>query len=542
MRSLIAFAVLLCTTGTLAAQVVLNTDPYGSSGINSRNIVRDSSGVLWALSVSEDGSGNRPLLLQRSMDSGATWSVEPFTFNDASSGLNPPNAANQCALCIDSTGRLHATWGRYYYPSYYQQYYANYDPTTATGSPIVNVGGLTNASAGSRTAAMDIIADAGDTIYLVAQGPSSWVEQLLQSTAPSAAGGTFNNLGNISPSASSQSTKLAVDANGLVHTSFYRNTGAGNYEHRIYDPLNGWAATTTVLGNTTPTNDYYGLLAADALGNVHALYVMDAYTTSTWQFSYNVWNATTGWSTTPTPLFSATTGQYSGTANYIIFSLAAEAATGKVSVVYRDLSNGGSLRHAEKNLPDTAFTVVGDIMPPVAGLHEYYIPTIRGTLYPAFNNTMSDLDVTWRQGAAPGPYSFVYYHVGPVSPPVSITLAAPAVIGGVTAVNCSSPTDAGKPFVCGFAAGDTPGIMLSDARVIPLNPDVLLQFSLTPGNGVFFNNVGVLDNAGFASPMVILPNLPVLQNMTFYAAFVVADPLNPTGVGTISPSLPITVM
>ncbi len=539
MRSLIALALILSCAGMVAAQVVLNTDPYGSPGTNSRNIVRDASGTLWALSISEDGSANRALLLQKSTDGGTTWAAEPFTFNDATSGLNPPNTANQCAMCIDSTGMLHTTWARYYYPSYYQQYYRNYDPATQTASPILVVGSVTGAGATARTAAMDIIADAGDIIYIVAHGPSSWVERLIRSTAPSAAGNTFTNLGNISPSASAQSTKLAVDTNGLIHTSFYRNTGSGQYEHRIYDPVNGWAAATTVLGNTTPTNDYYGLLAADALGNVHAVYVMDAANTTTWQFMHKVWNLATGWGAA-TPVFSATTAQYTGIANYIIFGLAAEAATGKASVVFRDLANGGSLRLAEKNLVDPAFTDLGDLMPPVLGLHEYYIPSIRGTLYPAFNNTGSSLDVTFRQGAA-APYSFVYYNVAPAGPLVSITLAAPATVGGVTAVDCLSTADAGQPFVCAFAAGDTPGITLSDARVIPLNPDALLAFSITPGNGVFFNNIGSLDGSGFASVMVVLPNYPPLLGLTFYAAFVVPDAGNPTGIGTISPSLSITV-
>ena len=37
-------------------------------------------------------------------------------------------------------------------------------------------------------------------------------------------------------------------------------------------------------------------IAADALGNVHALYVMDALSPTTWKFRYKRWDSVNGWS------------------------------------------------------------------------------------------------------------------------------------------------------------------------------------------------------------------------------------------------------
>ena len=404
--------ILLCAS--LHGQVVLHSDPYATSGGSAyKNVVRDSAGRLHALSVRETPAGDRELILHSSEDGGTSWVQDPFVLNDATSGLNPPNATTNCALAIDGGGLLHIIWGRYYYPSYYQQYYRNYDPVTGNASAIVNLSDTTGAVPTSRTAAMDLTVDADDTVWLAAHGPSSWVERLLRSTMPSAADLTFEDIGNISPGNSAQNSRLAVASDGRIHCSYYRNVAPGNYEHRIYDPsLQSWEPATT-LGNTIAPNDYYGALSADLIGNVHALFVVDATSGSTlWQFLYRRWDATSGWGD-PVTLFEATTDQQSGIANYRIFALACDEMTGDVSAVYRDLSNGAPLRLAEKGLTDSAFSFVEDLQPASSGLHEYYVPTLRGTLYPDFNRTGSNLHITFQNRPAPAPpFSFVFQTTG----------------------------------------------------------------------------------------------------------------------------------
>jgi hypothetical protein len=261
----------------------------------------------------------------------------------------------------------------------------------------------------------------------------------------------------------------------------------------------------------------------------------------TWKFRYKTWDATNGWGP-ETVLFDATNAQYTGIANYRIFDVAVDANTGKAYAFYRDLSTGAQLTLVEKDLAASAFTLIQDVTTPSTALHTYYLPSIRGTLYPASNNVGSDLDLMWQFRATNGtpPYEHYFLRVSQGPPGASISLGAAPAIGTLLPVNISSPNDPSKLFICGFAAGDTPGIMLPDMRVIPLNLDPLLDLSLMPGNGIFQNNVNTLDGNGDATALVLVPNTPVIVGLSIYAAFVIPDPMAPFGIGTISPGLTIT--
>jgi hypothetical protein len=393
-----------------------------------------------------------------------------------------------------------------------------------------------------RIAAQDIIVDDSDIVWLVSQGQSgSWREHLLRSTAPQAAGQTFQNLGPISTTASAQSTRIVVDAGGLIHTSYYRNTGAGEYYHRIFDPVAGaWQGTETLLGNTTAGNDYYGQLTADALGNVHALYVQDSTATATWGYRYRRYDPTNLWSA-PVVVDDVATATYTGVANYRDYGIACEESSGIVYLVYRDLNMGGALNLLTKDLAATSFMPVAQLTPATTTLHAYYLPAVRGTLYPAFNRTGFDLGVTWNRPGTATAWEYVYLGSStPVAGP-TLMLTAPAVIGTVTTLDLDSPTDPSGTYACGFALSDTPGILLPGGGTLGLAFDALLQLSLMPGNGVFFNNIGVLDPTGRASVAIAVPNIPTIVGATVYAAFAVLDPQNPSLVGTISPTLPITI-
>jgi hypothetical protein len=99
----------------------------------------------------------------------------------------------------------------------------------------------------------------------------------------------------------------------------------------------------------------------------------------------------------------------------------------------------------------------------------------------------------------------------------------------------SSPTDAGKIVVGAAAFGRSPGILLPDMRIVPLNNDALLTFSTTPLNGVFLNFAGVLDvNGVFDGAAIFVPPIQALHGFVLYVAYVVLDPAAPLGIGTIS--------
>ena len=522
-------------------QVALTTGPFASAGSSQhKHVVKDAAGNLYALSVAQDASGNRPLKLQVSPDGGATWLPLTVAINDPTSGLSGTNLTNGCCLAIDGTGVLHIVWASYYYPSFYAQHYRQYDPSGGTLSPIVSLTGVTGAASTSRTSAMNIAVDASDTIWIAAHGAQNWRTHLIASQTAGASTLAFTDLGTISTSASAQNARLAVDNAGLVHCSYYRNTGSGDYYHRIYDPATGWQSSTQ-LGNSIPSNDYLGTLAADDLGFVHALYGEDLGPNTTWNFFYRRWDAFGLWSAA-SPVFSVTTAQYSGVANYRIFALACEEATGKAIAVFRDLAAGGQLEVVQKDVAATSFTSLTPLTPPSTAQHDYYTPSIRGAMWPPFNRTGTDLDITWRQNPTPGPYQLVFQRVATGAPTPTLSLTTPATVGAATSLDISSPADPFRVFFCGFSTGTNPGTTLPNGQFVPLNDDWLVQFSMAPGNGVFFNNLSTLNAIGSASVIIAVPNIAALSGMTLYSAFVVEDP-NATSwqLGTISPSLAITI-
>ena len=124
----------------------------------------------------------------------------------------------------------------------------------------------------------------------------------------------------------------------------------------------------------------------------------------------------------------------------------------------------------------------------------------------------------------------------------TLSLTSPATVGLATALFLSSPADPSRLYYCGFSTGNTPGTTLFNGQFVPLNNDWLVQFSMNPNNGIFINNWGALDAAGFASVVLNVPNVPALSGITIYSAFVVEGPGATTWqLGTISPSLAITI-
>ena len=552
MRPFAVTTIVLALALTSGAQTLLTSSAtfYPGNGSSDRSVVRGPTGLLHALAVTDDTfTGNRPLILLTSADGGTTWTPSPAPLNDATSGISAPFATNWCAMAIDSLGLLHCTWGSYYYSNTaslnsYRQFYSSYDPISSTQSAIVSVNALVGAATSTRIAAQEIVVDQNDIVWMVSSGTSgSWREHLLRSTLPQAAGQTFTNLGPISSSASAQMTRLAVDSSGLIHAGYYRNLGQGEYYHRIYDPVNSSWNLEFRLGNTAVGQDNYGQFAADNLGNVHAIYVMDSSGTASWGYRYRRYDAVSGWSA-ETIVDDIPGANFVGIANYRIMSLACDEATGMAHLVFRDLNNGGSLMYLTKDLAAATFTQQAQIGPATTALHAYIYPAIRGSLFPAFNNTGSDVSLTYAQRVDNmGVLSHDWYFLSltPTIPGPTLTLNSPLTLGNVSTLDVNSPNDPNLGYICGFAGSTTPASPMPGGGTLNLAFDFLLQFSIAPNNGVFFNNIGFLSPTGTASVAIAVPNLPALSNLTIYGAFVVEDPITPGLIGTISASLPMLI-
>lgn len=132
-----------------------------------------------------------------------------------------------------------------------------------------------------------------------------------------------------------------------------------------------------------------------------------------------------------------------------------------------------------------------------------------------------------------------------VTPDVNVTWSGTPTPGGAVLLTLQAPGHAGRFYVTMLSLGTTPG-WATPWGTIPLNPDFLLECSLTPNcaNGLLLNGAGTLNAMAQAYPVVLIPPLPILvgSGLTFHAGFVTSS--SPTWVpfAAISPpSSPIVV-
>jgi len=120
------------------------------------------------------------------------------------------------------------------------------------------------------------------------------------------------------------------------------------------------------------------------------------------------------------------------------------------------------------------------------------------------------------------------------------SIGASPRIGTNCPINLVSTATPNQNYAYAFSFGSSPGILLPDGRVIPLNPDPLFSLSLTPGNGVFLNNTGTLSASGTAVVNIQIPNTAVLVDVRIIGAYVILQPTAPSGISAISCPMPIT--
>jgi len=127
-----------------------------------------------------------------------------------------------------------------------------------------------------------------------------------------------------------------------------------------------------------------------------------------------------------------------------------------------------------------------------------------------------------------------------------ISGAGTALPGSTYLLFFSGPTSNGDdphdPYVAACSWDTDPGILLSDGRKIPLQPDPLFFLSLT-GIPMFQNFVGVLNSSGVAEPLpsVEIPAEPALIGFRFYISYVSINAAYPNNIGVIADPWGITI-
>jgi len=423
-RSFTVVAVTLIATAGLSTplearqvDVILEADIPSFQANGHRNLVRGSAGALYAAFIDEEANGDRSLRITASTNGGKDWTVLPFVVNDSTSGLDGPWLVNGTSMAIDSAGALHVVWGRYHYPTFFSQHYRKVVPTTQSMSAVVDITAAIGASTSSRTDALAIRVDAEDYVWLVTQGAGSWVDRLVKSTQPTNAALAFSMIGSISSNGNSaQQVKLAIGTQGDVHCVFYNNVNPGLIVHRAYDSVGGtWMSANLTLGDTVGGQDRHPMLAADALGDVHALYAREG--TSSPTYEYRKRDGQTGQWGAGVTVASFSSAQLNGSTTHM-HAMVCDEATGTVWVTLRDHSAQGEYVMLEKTAAQGAFGSPLELLPPSAVKSQYANAGAVGAMYPSTARTGAEPAFTLRRGAA-SPFEFVF--VDPLGSPVALT-------------------------------------------------------------------------------------------------------------------------
>ena len=130
-----------------------------------------------------------------------------------------------------------------------------------------------------------------------------------------------------------------------------------------------------------------------------------------------------------------------------------------------------------------------------------------------------------------------------INPSVDAALATLGTVevGKETAVQLCAPAFPDELYFL-MAAGINTGGIPTCGGTIPLDFDAIFEIALAPGNGVFLNTFGTLDENGSSKePAVAVPDIPTLAGLDLILDFVVLDFTQPCVIQAISEPLDLTV-
>jgi hypothetical protein len=407
-RPLAALAILsvLPLADTAAAQVFDLGGGTNSRGWHQpsgrRNMAR-SGKFLYAAVVTQNGA----VQIRRKVDDTVgNWSTLVAAMNTLSTGIGTSKPTTSVALAVSKSGCLHVTWGRYYYPSFFKQYYRAYHIGSGFPNPSPqDITALVGASSSTRTDSMAIAVGPKDTIFLTAPIKSqSWRSQLLQSKfvgCPPATGTPDWYLrGGISGNtASSQNVRMVVDTTGKVQLAFYNNTANGRYATRVFSQPSTWG-TMEFIGTPPFPRDDAGYLATDFSRFTHVVYkhlVSKVGTLTTYQLLYRRRFGTTPWSA-PIAVDTFTNVDHGTDNPRDGYAIAATQKGDRVFVVYRDYKCK-RLMVKQKKYAATSFEFLAELQPKSTTPNDYYMPSVRNTLFPTTNGLVQYLDISYRRPA-----------------------------------------------------------------------------------------------------------------------------------------------
>lgn len=115
-----------------------------------------------------------------------------------------------------------------------------------------------------------------------------------------------------------------------------------------------------------------------------------------------------------------------------------------------------------------------------------------------------------------------------MQPTASLGLSVADTSASSTELTLHSPQDPGSAYWIALSSGSTPGIRLGE-RVLPLNPDLWMFWSLHPGSA-FLGSRGLLSTSGRARSELRLPLVPELEGLSLQVLGIILDPSAAFGV------------
>lgn len=401
-KSLVAVASLAICTASLDAQVwdcagSTNNRGYHSNSAD-RNMARHNT-RLYAAVVLQDG---RVQIRSKLDDTTSTspWSVYVNVVNSTSTGFSSIRPTNTVSMAVTNSGHLHVIWGRYYYPSFFRQYYRCYEIGGTFSHAIQDITALVGATSSTRTVSMAIAVDGRDKVFMTApNGTQNWRSRLLESdwiSVPVGSAPAWINRGSIAGnSASSQNVSMAIDSTGLVQMSFYNNVGNGNYATRVFrpDPVTWYAQE--FIGVPITTRDDDGYITTGINGLTHVIYKHVVGTSggvTRYHLLYRCRTGTTAWDA-PILVYAFDSTQSGANQPKGSYSLAVGR---RVFAVYKEY-DCNRLMVKRKNYSQNNFEFLAELRNATGLLNDYYIPNVRSTMWPAGNRLSEFLDVTFRR-------------------------------------------------------------------------------------------------------------------------------------------------
>jgi len=544
MRVLAGLCLILLLVGVVTAQNQLLTGPYRvyQTMVGPQSIVRDSGGNLYMIYRFMVSSTRSDIAIGRSTDGGLNWAMSWMT----GFAGNPSSDYGNYTPCIaiDSKDNLHCAWFHQVATSGSRiprtTRYNRYDAATQKWGAEWTV-----TSAKYELNVPCLVVDQSDYVWFAyGNQSSSWRTVVDRSNLPTASDLNFTRYSPaFTSSGSSQKVDLVVDAVGRIHITYYdNNTSASNQgagvKHQWIDPsATSPTWTWTPLSghvNTYTRADYYSSMAADAAGNVYAVYTVDDQASTTGpdpQFFIQKWDGATQTWGSPVLVYKvarATWEPASGQHNDgRIISAACDETTGEVYFTYRDFTAGEFLlarwRGNDKENPTTYARLMNTGTLPAATRNYFIYPQFRGSLFPKTNRTSIGLDLLYTVGdqGATTPQYTLYYERFPIG---SMSSTGAPKIGTTYPLDLTALQDGGKPYVAALTISGLLPLIQIGRRYIPLTADTM--FFLTVSNvlpGIFMNFQGVLGATGAGQAKVVIPNVPALVGLQFDGCFMTYD-------------------